>query len=125
MDVDKSKRPPPFGVRLTHEERAELERRAERAGLTLGGYLKSVVFNTPPPRRSRRLAPNADLLARLLAAAGSIGGNVNRCAFIANMGSWPEASRLQSACDDIQWMRHNLMQALGIDPSIPKDQQEP
>ena len=47
-----NKRTPPFSIRLSVEERAELERRADSAGLTIGGYCKFVIFDVPPPRRS-------------------------------------------------------------------------
>lgn len=113
-DVPKKKRPAPVGVRVTPDERTELASRARALRLTVSGYVKFVVFNTPPPRRSRRPPPNAAELSRLLAAVGSIGANVNRCALIANMGSWPESQRLQAACDDIQWIRRTLMSALGM-----------
>lgn len=125
-DVSKSKkRPAPVGVRVTPDERTELAIRASALRLTVSGYIKFVVFNSPPPRRSRRPPPNADELSRLLRAVGSIGANINRCALIANMGSWPESQRLQSACDDIQWMRHRLMLALGMTPDHSTDQPEP
>lgn len=125
-DAAKSKkRPAPVGVRVTPDERTELASRARALRLTVSGYVKFVVFNTPPPRRSRRPPPNATELSRLLSAVGSIGANVNRCALIANMGSWPEAQRLQAACDDIQWMRSRLMLALGMTPDHPTDHPDP
>jgi hypothetical protein len=108
-------RPSPFTVRLTDEERTELEHRAERAGLSLGGYFKSAAFNTPPPAQSRRPPVDRAELAKLLAAIGRIGNNVNQLARVANAGSWPEAKDLSQACSDIRWIRKALMKALGKD----------
>lgn len=117
-DKKKTRRPPPLSVRLTDEERAELERRAERSGLTLGGYFKSVVFNSPPPPQSRRPSADREELGKLLAAIGRIGNNVNQLARVANAGSWPESEKLSQAVREIQWIRKSLMKALGVDPRV-------
>ena len=124
-DVPKKKRPAPVGVRVTPTQQERWVRLATAKGLTLSGYAKWAMFKKTPSRRSMLPVPNAEELARLLAAVGKIGANVNRCALIANMGSWPETQRLQSACDDIQWMRSRLMLALGMTPDHPTDQTEP
>jgi hypothetical protein len=115
-DNKNNSRPAPFTVRLTSEERAELERRAERAGLSLGGYFKSATFNTPPPPQSRRPPVDRTELAKLLAAIGRIGNNVNQLARVANAGSWPESKELSKACAEIKLIRITLMKALGVDP---------
>ena len=115
-DEKNNSRPSPFTVRLTGEERAELERRAERAGLSLGGYFKSAAFNTPPPPQSRRPPADRTELAKLLAAIGRIGNNINQLARVANAGSWPESKELGKACTDIKSIRTALMTALGVDP---------
>lgn len=119
-DQNKPRRPPPLSVRLTDEERAELERRAERSGLTLGGYFKSAVFNTPPPPQSRRPPADRAELGKLLVAIGRIGNNVNQLAKVANAGSWPEAKDLEKARADIRWIRQALMKALGIEKDTPR-----
>lgn len=124
-DGEKKPRPAPVGVRVNHDERTELRSRARVLRLSVSGYIKFVIFNTPPPRRSRLPPPNAEELSRLLAAVGSIGANVNRCALLANMGSWPESKRLDDACADIQWIRHRLMVALGMTSDHDRDQPTP
>ena len=123
--VPKKKRPAPVGVRVTPDERTEWVRLAKAARLTVSGYAKWAMFNKTPPRRSRRPPPNAEELSRILRAVGSIGANINRCALLANMGSWPEADRLHKACADIQFIRQHLMLALGMTPEPPPDQPEP
>lgn len=119
-DENNNHRPSPFTVRLTDEERTELERRAERAGLSLGGYFKSAAFNTPPPPQSRRPPVDRAELGKLLVAIGRIGNNINQLAKIANAGSWPEAKDLEKARADIQWIRQALMMALGIEKDTPR-----
>ena len=124
-DVPKKKRPAPVGVRVTPTQHARWVSLATAKGLTLSGYAKWAMFKKTPSRRSRLPVPNAEELARLLAAVGKIGANVNRCAYLANIGSWAEAKRLHEACDDIQWMRRRLMLALDRTPDHPEGQTEP
>ena len=89
-------RPPPLSIRLPDDERAELKARAEREGLSVSGYFRTVAFNTP--RRSRRPSANDQLLAKLMAAMGKIGSNVNQLAHQAHLGSWPDSRAIDAAC---------------------------
>ena len=108
--------PPPFSVRLSPEERAELDSRADRAGLSVGGYFRAAVFDKPPPRQSRRPSVVEQELARLMAAIGRIGSNINQLTHQAHLGSWPDSRALQQACDDIRFMRDTLIRAFGMTP---------
>ena len=121
--VARKPRPSPFTVRLSPEQRAELERRADRAELSLGGYFIAAAFATPPPRQSRRPAANRELLAQILASFGRIGSNVNQLARVANAGSWPDSRLLKQACDDVRMIRDMLIRALGFTP--PEDPPAP
>jgi hypothetical protein len=47
--VARKPRPPPLSIRLPPDERAELKARADREGLSVSGYFRTVAFNTPPP----------------------------------------------------------------------------
>ena len=103
-------------IRLDEAEHTKINERAENAGLTLSGYFRSAVLNTPPPPQSRRPPVDRTELAKLLAAMGRIGNNINQLARVANAGSWPESSALSKACTDIKSIRTTLMKALGVDP---------
>jgi len=48
--------PPPFSLRLTFEERAQLER--EAGDMPLGAYIRSRLFNTATARALQRLCNN-------------------------------------------------------------------
>ena len=115
--MPRKRRPNPFALRLSDEQRAALKDRSARAGLSMGGYALSVIFNTPAPRR-RAAAPTADLelLARVLASLGKTGSTTNQLARTANMGGWPDSRELAQACADIREMRDALMLALGVTP---------
>ena len=105
-------------IRLDDPEWFRLTRDAENSGLTLAGCFRSTYFNSLPPRQSRRPPVCRTELAMALAAMGSIGNNCNQLAKLAQMGSWPEASRLDEACDDIRKIRHHIMLALGVQPDL-------
>ena len=113
-------RPNPLTIRLPPEERAELMRRAEGEGVSVSGYFRMVAFDAPRSRVTRTPSPDRVQLARLLAAVGHIGGNINQLAYVANTGGWPESQILTKAQADILWMRHHLMLALGVTPPGPE-----
>jgi len=115
------KKPSPFSLRLTFEERAALEQDA--ADMPLGAYIRSRVFDqSRPPRRTRGKRPVKDHaeLAQLVAALGNsrLSSNVNQLARAVNSGSLPvtpDTERaLKDACADIAWMRIALMKSLGL-----------
>ncbi len=119
---------PPFSLRFTREERAQLERDA--AGLSLGAYIRSRIFDdTLPKRRTRSKHPVKDHeeLAKVLGELGRsrLANNLNQLAKAANSGSLevsPDTERaIQDGCADIRWMRQVLMSALGLEPEHSHD----
>lgn len=121
MTPSNPKKPSPFSLRLTFEERAALEHDA--ADMPLGAYIRSRVFDqSRPPRRTRGKRPVKDHaeLAQLMAALGNsrLSSNVNQLAHAVNSGSLPVTpdteKALLDACADITWMRIALMKSLGL-----------
>lgn len=125
------KRAAPFSLRLTFEERAQVERNA--GSMPVGAYIKSLLLADDAPKyRQRRKSPVADhaALAQVLACLGAtrIANNLNQLAHATNLGSFyfdDDTKRaIRSACDDVRIMRQLLMEALGrFDPSEPRPQQ--
>lgn len=118
----------PFSLRLTPEERAQLEKDA--SGTSLGAYIRSRLFDTSlPKRRTRGKHPVKDHqeLAKVLGELGHsrLANNLNQLARAANSGSLevsPDTEKsLLNACGDIRWMRHVLMSALGLMPENHND----
>lgn len=116
----KSKAPPPFSLRLTAAEKAEL---LQRAGtMPLGAYIRSrLLGNAASPRRTQRQPVRDDkALARLLGELGKarLANNLNQLARAANTGSLPltpeTEQALAEACRDVRWMRDTLIAALGL-----------
>ncbi len=128
MPSTEKKQLPPFSLRLTPKERAQLEQDA--VGLSLGAYIRSRLFDESlPKRRTRNTHPVKDHqeLAKVLAELGCsrLANNVNQLAKTANSGSLevtPDTEQaLKHACSDIRWMRHVLMSSLGLMPENHHD----
>ncbi|GJL65642.1 MAG: hypothetical protein NPIRA05_06130 [Nitrospirales bacterium] len=121
MTASKKKTPSPFSLRLTLEERTQLERDA--AGMSLGAYIRSGLFGSSvPKRRVRNKFPVKDHqeLAKVLGELGRsrLANNLNQLATAVNRGTLditPETEQaIRDGCSDISWMRHVLMVALGL-----------
>ena len=120
MPKNKNK-PMPFSLRLTQEERRDLERRA--AGLSLAAYIKSCLFGEQTDkRRTRGKFPAEDqkALARALGLLGKsqIADSLKELAYAARVGTLaltPETeAALHAACHHVQEIKTLLMKALGI-----------
>jgi len=99
----------------TPDERAEIEARAEKAGLTVAGYLRAVVFgkDTPQPRAARRATIEAATLQRLLAELGKIGSNLNQIARRVNQDLGFDTPIFAELAAELRAALRGLMQALG------------
>ena len=110
-----------FGLRLTPDERRELDRRAGE--MAVGTYIRSILFADGVKRKSRGArAPvkNHAALAQVLACLGSsrLSETLERLADAADAGVLqfdPHApAAIHKACEDIIVMRLLLMQSLGF-----------
>lgn len=120
-DNPSSRRPAPFTLRLTPEERSRLEQDAGH--LSLSAYVKSCLFDgTAAPVRTRTRFPVRDqaALSAALARLGQtrIGNNLNQLARAANVGALyltPELEgELREACSAIVELRALLVAAVGL-----------
>jgi len=115
------KNPSPVSVRLTAEERAQLEQAA--AGTSLSSHIRECLFGAEASTRKRRqsvASADARYLAQVLGLLGQsrIANNLNQLAKRANAGvlEWDDQSRQQvaEANRHIAEMRAALIQALGL-----------
>src|SRR5262249_49302668 len=74
------KRGPIIGFRATHDELKEIQASADRAGLTVGSYVRSRALERPTTRAMRRPPVQTAQLAQLLGLLGAAGGNLQRLA---------------------------------------------
>jgi len=125
----KPKVPPPFSLRLSWDERKQLEREAGR--MSLSAHTRSKLFGDSdtavgPRKRSTRKShqptTNHVLLAQLLGTFGQseLGRSMLALSVAAQCGALPVdeelTDKLHSACDNISEMRQMLVVALGIKP---------
>lgn len=115
------KRAAPFSLRLTFEERAQLERDA--AGQSIANHVKAILFGPgAKPKRTHGKTPVKDhqALAELLARLGAsrLANNLNQLAYAANTGTLPFDDATRQALNDayaaVMEMRALLMHALGV-----------
>jgi nitroreductase len=114
------KRPPPFSIRLSEEDRARLA--IEAAGAPLGAYIKEKVLGSVVVGRKRRKGQaieDREALAQALALLGRshFSNNLNQIAHAVNIGTLPVTpeteSELLAALRAVREIRSLLMAALG------------
>lgn len=123
---DNQKRPSPFCIRLTPDERAYLERLA--GDRPLGGYIRDRLLSgkAVPRRELRQPRMEKRQYATLLAALGQsrLSSNMNQIAKAANMGTLDVNKELEQELHDaykvIMIMRETLFMALGLKPDGSK-----
>jgi hypothetical protein len=117
------KRPPPFSLRLSVEERARLT--AEAGGAPLGTYLKAKLLGGTVPVRMRRsglAVEDRQALGKALALLGQsrLASNLNQLAHLAHIGALPVSPEIeaefQEAVSAVREMRRLLVTALGLKP---------
>ncbi len=109
----------PFSLRLSDDERQQLE--AQAGSMPLASYIKSVIFDAAAPKYRKRRKPalaEQQLLAEVLARLGQTrhANNLNQIAKAINQGTLyvddELAADIQGALADITWMRVTLIEAL-------------
>ena len=114
------KRPSPFCIRLTPDERAYLEHKA--GNRPLGAYIRRQLLGDRAEKRRELRSPQIEQqqFAALLAALGQsrLSSNLNQIAKSANMGtldvSQDVEQQLQDAYSAVLEMRKALFMALGL-----------
>lgn len=117
-----SKRPAPFSLRLSEDERARLI--GEAAGAPLGTYLKAKLLGDAPvrARRTGLAVEDRKALGQVLGVLGSsrIANNLNQLAHAANVGALPVSPELEAdlmaTLAEVREIRRLLLAALGLKP---------
>lgn len=121
------KRPAPFSLRLSFEERQQLEEDSGRQSIS--AYIKSRLFDPDAPvKQARGLYPVKDheALSQALGLLGQSGlaKRLAELAEAARIGALPVEDEtekaLRRACDDVRVMRQFLLAALGIRDTAKK-----
>ena len=121
--TETSKYPPPFSIRLTFEERAQLD--ADRGRVSLAAHIRERLFGddaTPRKKPGNSPIKDAEALGRVLGALGGsrLSSNLNQLAKAVNTGSLPVTPEteadLVAACEEVKALRADLLRALGKSP---------
>jgi hypothetical protein len=108
----RTERIPP--IRCTEEERAAIKAAADKAGFSVGAFLRAAALGDAGPRAVRRPPIERKELARLLGHLGKVGSNLNQLAYAFNSrGRVPALIELDRIRGDVKEMRDALMAALG------------
>jgi hypothetical protein len=100
-------------ARVTPEERAEIEAAAERAGLTLGSFIRERLLTAPVTRAVRRPPVQAAALSKLLGQLGKIGGNLNQIAARLNAGATGRPAEIDAALLTLRETGDRILELLG------------
>jgi hypothetical protein len=100
--------------RSTEEERAEMKANAAAAGLAFGSFMRSLGLTHQPRTRAVRRAPPADvqLLARVMAQFGRVGGNLAQLLKLANRGEIVVPNDLDPVLKDVRALVTEAQKAL-------------
>jgi len=102
-----------IAMRCTDEDHILIAQSAAEAGLSTGGYLRTLALGRAGPRAVKRPHAERELLARILGEIGKLGSNHNQIARWANtVKGPPSALELAQMRDDIAAMRAEVMKAL-------------
>jgi hypothetical protein len=115
---EKRKRAHPRSIRFTPEEERLIADREQATGLSFAALVRHGLFNTPPPRATRHPPVEIKAAARVLAALGKIGSNVNQLAHYAHQGKF-HSVEIDMALRDLAELRIACLKALGQEPDDP------
>ncbi|MEQ1864542.1 MAG: hypothetical protein ABL996_07795 [Micropepsaceae bacterium] len=102
-----------FTVRLSPEERAELEAAAEREGLTLGSYVRARTLAAPLTRSRRRPSIEVQAVTRLQGEMNRVGSNIHQLVRRLNFGETPLGDEVRDAFQGYREVIAEILHVLG------------
>ncbi len=112
-------------VRLTPEERAQLDALSSRSGLAAGAFMRAAALGGAGPRAQRRPSADHAVLRQLLGELGRVGNNINQIARALNTGQAADLPQLKEALTAYLGVRNAIYRALGKDPYDDHQGREP
>lgn len=99
---------------MTAEERAVLDEKSARAGMTAAAFLRAAALGDAGPRARRRPPVEHVVLRELVGHCGRIGNNLNQIARALNMDKNPDAALLRQSLRALLEVRSAIYLALGM-----------
>lgn len=113
MTDEKTKtREAPISYRPPAALREEFRTRAQRSGLSVSAFITAAIFNTDPPRQSRRPSADARAVAEILAGLAAIRDRLDEIARTDPDGT----DRIGEALRQLTEIRAAAFKALGRKP---------
>jgi len=100
-------------LRWSNDDYARLQAEAERAGVTLGTFIRSRTLATPTTRPRRRASVDLLALSKALAQVSRVGGNLHQLVRHLNFGGVPEEGEVNAALTGFNEMVEAVMDAIG------------
>jgi Bacterial mobilisation protein (MobC) len=101
-------------VRVTKDERAQLDALSSRSGLSAGAFMRAATFGEAGPRAQRRPPIDHVALRQILGHCGRIGNNLNQIAKHLNAGGQPSVHELREALAAYLEIRNAILAALAM-----------
>jgi hypothetical protein len=99
--------------RLTPGEYGSVQTAADRAGVTLGTFIRDCVLHSPETRRRHRPSVEVQAVARLQGEVNRIGCNLHQLLKRVNFGETPMVNELRSALTGYGDVIAAIMKTLG------------
>ena len=106
-------RPEKVTFRVSDAERNEIDAAADRAGLTVGSYVRMRALTSPETRAVKTPRVNKVLLSQMLGQLGRVGGNIHQIVKRMNYKEGVESAALVSALSDFKEVAAAIMQTMG------------
>jgi hypothetical protein len=105
-------------VRLTPEEKAAFQGRADAAGMASAAFARAVLTGKAGPRAQKRIPVHAQTLRQVLGHLGKTGSNLNQIARYLHTGGSADVVMpdVRAALSDLARIRGLIYEALGKDP---------
>lgn len=101
-----------IGFRVSQEEKTEIELAAERAGLTVGSYIREKILLNCKTRKSHRPTIDRVLLSKTLAQLGKVGANLNQAVKLGHEGNIKSIVRVVSFVEELKLLKESILEAL-------------
>ena len=100
------------GFRVTQEEKTEIETAAERAGLTVGSYVREKILLNCKTRKCHRPTVDRVLLSNTLAQLGKVGNNLNQAVRLGHEGNLRGVEEAISYLEELRLLKESILEAL-------------
>ena len=104
-------------VRLTDEELAAIDAKADRAGIARAAFMRAAALGAIGPRAQRRPPADHVALRQLLGELGRIGNNLNQLARAGNAGLDVDGDALKLGIVAVLECRSRILAALNMKPA--------